>query len=58
MGMIKLVLAGGKPDEAMIYLEKAVQRGVSFEEVNIPEFKGLPGFAELMKKHFPDQVKD
>jgi len=58
MGMIKVVLAGGKHDEAMIYLEKAVQRGVSFEEVNIPEFKGLSGFAELMKKHFPEQVKD
>ncbi|MBK6996738.1 MAG: tetratricopeptide repeat protein [Lewinellaceae bacterium] len=42
MGMIKLVLAGGKPDEAMIYLEKAVQRGFRLKKSISPNLRDCP----------------
>ena len=58
MGMASLSIAEGLPNEAINFIEMAIQNGASFRQINIPEFNKLMGFDGLMKKHFPDKIKD
>jgi len=48
--------------EALAYVEQAIQKKATFEQLENDEdlapLRALPEWKELMKKHFPDQVKD
>ena len=48
--------------EALEYVEKAIQSGATFKQLdtdqNIAPLRASPEWKALMKKHFPEQVKD
>jgi len=48
--------------EALDYVEQAIGKGSTFEQLELDEdlapLRALPQWKELMKKHFPDKVKD
>ena len=63
LGMAYLLAAEGKTEEALGYLEQAIEKGSTFEQLSADE--DLAPLREqkerwdaLMKKYFPDQVKD
>ncbi|MFN0175857.1 MAG: tetratricopeptide repeat protein [Saprospiraceae bacterium] len=62
LGMAYLLVAEGKIDEAFGFIEQAIQKKATFEELesdtDLAPLRALPEWKELMKKHFPDKVKD
>lgn len=61
-GMAYLLLSEGKTDEAIGYVEQAIVKGSKFQQLeqdkNLDSLRALPEWKALMKKYFPDQVKD
>ncbi len=58
IGLASLAAEEGKTVEALGFAEQAIQNGCTYEELKSSELSGLAGFGELMKKYFPEQVKD
>jgi hypothetical protein len=62
LGMAYLLAAEGKIEEAIGYVEQAIGKGATMEQLEKDEdlalLRALPEWKALMKKHFPDQVKD
>ncbi|MBK9335295.1 MAG: tetratricopeptide repeat protein [Lewinellaceae bacterium] len=62
LGMAYLLFSEGKPTEALSYVEQAIGKGSTFEQLESDEdlapLRALPEWKVLMKKYFPDKVKD
>jgi tetratricopeptide (TPR) repeat protein len=62
LGMAYLFASEGKTEEALGYVEQAIGKGITFEQLQSDEdfapLRALPEWKALMKKHFPDKVKD
>jgi tetratricopeptide (TPR) repeat protein len=62
LGMAYLLHSEGKTTEAIGYVEQAIGKGSTFGQLEKDEdlapLRGLPEWKDLMKKYFPDQVKD
>ncbi len=62
LSMAYLLAAEGKTEEAIGYMEQAIGKNATFEQLEKDEdlapLRATPEWKALMKKHFPDQVKD
>ncbi|MEQ1744942.1 MAG: tetratricopeptide repeat protein [Saprospiraceae bacterium] len=62
LGMAYLLAAEGKTTEALGYVEQTIGKGAAFQQLetdtDLAPLRALPEWRELMKKHFPDKVKD
>ena len=62
LGMAYLLAAEGKTEEAIGYVEQAIGKKATFEQLEADEdlvpLRALPEWKVLMKKYFPDKVKD
>ncbi len=60
--MAALLCAEGKITEAIDYVEQAISKGRTFEKLekdeDLAQLRALPEWRTLMKKHFPDKIKD
>jgi tetratricopeptide (TPR) repeat protein len=61
IGMAYILVAEGITEEALSYVEQAIGKGSTFEQLENDEdlapLRALPEWAALMQKHFPDQDK-
>lgn len=61
LSMAYLSLAENKLSDAYYFVEKAIIKGSSFEQLvkdeDLAPFRALPEYKELMKKYFPDKMK-
>ncbi|MEZ4958361.1 MAG: tetratricopeptide repeat protein [Saprospiraceae bacterium] len=62
LGMAYLLSSEGKTEEALDYVEQAIEKGSTFEQLQQDEdlapLRALPSWKDLMRKYFPDQYKD
>ncbi len=62
LGMAYLLFSEGKTTEAIAYVEQAIGKGVILAQLEKDEdlapLRAMPQYKVLMKKHFPDQIKD
>jgi len=62
LGMAAVLAAEGKTSEAIGYVEQAIGKGITFEQLQSDEdlapLRDMPEWKVLMKKSFPDQFKD
>jgi len=62
LGMAYFLASEGKTAEALDYVEQAIGKGITFEQLETDEdlapLRALPEWKVLMKKYFPNQVKD
>jgi len=62
LGMACLLHWEGKVTEALAYIEQAIGKGRTFEQLqqdeDLTSLRALPEWKALMKKYFPDKVKD
>ena len=62
LGLAAILAAEGKTEEALGYVEQAIGKKATFEQLEKDEdlapLRALPEWKALMKKHFPDKVKD
>jgi len=62
LGMAYLLAFEGKTTDALGYVEQAIGKGVTYEQLEKDEdlapLRALPEWKALMKKYFPDKVKD
>ncbi|MBP6185224.1 MAG: tetratricopeptide repeat protein [Saprospiraceae bacterium] len=61
LGLAAISYTEGKTAEAIGYVAQAIEKGVTFDDLNKDEdlapLRALPQWEDLMKKHFPDQFK-
>jgi tetratricopeptide (TPR) repeat protein len=62
LGMACLLHSEGKTAEALGYIEQAISKGSTFDQLekdpDLAPLRATPECKALMKKHFPDQIKD
>ncbi|MEI2696511.1 MAG: tetratricopeptide repeat protein [Saprospiraceae bacterium] len=62
IGMAAVLAAEGKTAEAIGYVEQAIWKGITFEQLQSDEdlatLRDMPEWKVLMKKHFPEKFKD
>jgi len=62
LGMAAVLAAEGKTAEAIGYLEQAIGKGITLEQLQSDEdlapLRALPKWKVLMKKHFPDKINE
>ena len=62
LGMAYTFVIEGKMAEALVYIEQAIQKKATYEELQKDEdlapLRALPEWEALMKKYFPDQIKN
>ena len=62
LGMAYLLTSEEKAEEAIGYVEQAISKGVSMEQLEKDEdlapLRAAPEWKAMMKKYFPDKVKD
>ncbi len=62
LGMAYVLASKSKTADALGYVEQAIGKGSTFEQLESDEdlapLRTLPEWKVLMKKHFPDKVKD
>ncbi len=62
LGMAYLLAAEGKTEEAIGYVEQAISKGSTFEQLESDEdlamLRATTEWKALIKKYFPDKVKD
>ena len=62
LGLAYLFISEGKTAEALGQVERAIGNGSTFERLekneDLAPLRALPEWRVMMKKHFPDKVKD
>ncbi|MGB5024049.1 MAG: tetratricopeptide repeat protein, partial [Saprospiraceae bacterium] len=62
IGMAAVLAAEGKTAEAIGYVEQAIGKGITLEQLQSDEdlatLRDMPEWKVLMKKHFPEKFKD
>lgn len=62
LGLAYLLASEGKREEAFSYVEQAISKGATLQQLEADEdlvpLRSLPEWKSLMKKHFPDKFKD
>jgi len=62
LGMAYLFAAEGKTEEAIGYVDQAIGKGATLEQLerdtDLPQLRAIPEWNALVKKHFPNQIKD
>jgi hypothetical protein len=57
-----VLVANGKPIDAIGYVEQAINLGVKFEQLendqDLKQLYAIPEWKSLLKKYFPDKIKD
>jgi Tfp pilus assembly protein PilF len=62
IGMACLLFSEGKTAEAIGYMDQAIGKGSTLKQLeaddDLAPLRATPEWKALMKKHFPDQIKD